>query len=300
MRAATAPPNRNVVKRHSALDYHAGLLGRPWNTAHWVARMTTELSTILAIIAAVAIAVAGVGVWWINRVPVVHRDESETIPLFTGLGPAGAAEPAEPSVMSAASPRTLETASPPSVASVGSPGVPTPDAPVLPRPTIREFTTVLAPTASREPLIPAPATQNETSVLSDTGVPGTMVEGHAVRFSVPAEGTLQFLPGRLEIGSGVDTGREIRFVQVPGADGTDVTFGRVEGALYRHIQLRDKTVSRQHAVLQWRDGHWYLRNLSQTNPVTHNGVALDTFDRPCLQDGDRVEMGEVIFTFRSR
>ena len=127
-----------------------------------------------------------------------------------------------------------------------------------------------------------------------------MVEGHAIRFSVPAEGTLQFLPGRLEIGFGADAGREIRFVNVPGPDGTDVTFGRVEGALYRHVQLRDKTVSRQHAVMQWRAGHWFLRNLSQTNPVVRNGAVLDTVDAPCLQDGDRIEMGEVLFTFRSR
>jgi pSer/pThr/pTyr-binding forkhead associated (FHA) protein len=140
----------------------------------------------------------------------------------------------------------------------------------------------------------------DAPVVSDAGVPGTMVEGSAVRFSVPAEGTLQFLPGRLQIGSGLDAGREIRFVRVPGPDGTTVTFGRTEGALYRHIQLRDKTVSRQHAVMQWRDGHWYLRNLSHTNPVARNGVLLDIIDALCLDDGDRIEMGEVIFTFRSR
>ena len=53
-------------------------------------------------------------------------------------------------------------------------------------------------------------------------------------------------------------------------------------------------------MLQWRDGHWYLRNLSTTNPVARNGTLLDTIDTPCVQDGDRIEMGEVIFTFRSR
>ncbi|WP_373058192.1 FHA domain-containing protein [Gemmatimonas sp.] len=149
-------------------------------------------------------------------------------------------------------------------------------------------------------LTPTASGRADAAVVSDAGIPGTMVEGNSVRFSVPAEGTLQFLPGRLEIGSGFDAGREIRFVQVPGPDGTDITFGRNEGALYRHIQLRDQTVSRQHAVLQWREGRWSLRNLSHTNPVAHNGAMLDTLDAPCLQDGDRIEMGEVIFTFRSR
>ncbi len=111
---------------------------------------------------------------------------------------------------------------------------------------------------------------------------------------------MQFLPGRLEVGSGIDAGREIRFVHVPGPNGTEVTFGRTEGALYRHIQLRDLTVSRQHAVLHWRGGRWYLRNLSQTNPVARNGQVLDSVEEACLEDGDRLDMGEVRFTFRSR
>ena len=37
-----------------------------------------------------------------------------------------------------------------------------------------------------------------------------------------------------------------------------------------------------------------------TNPVARNGAVLDTVDAPCLQDGDRIEMGEVVFTFRGR
>jgi pSer/pThr/pTyr-binding forkhead associated (FHA) protein len=137
-------------------------------------------------------------------------------------------------------------------------------------------------------------------VVSSAGVPGTMVEGHALRFSVPAEGTLQFLPGRLEIGAGLDAGREIRFVRVEGPNGIEVTFGRAEGELYRHIQLRDKTVSRSHARLQWRDHVWYLQNLSHTNPVVHNGVEMAGDAVQPLADGDSLEMGEVLFTFRSR
>jgi pSer/pThr/pTyr-binding forkhead associated (FHA) protein len=127
-----------------------------------------------------------------------------------------------------------------------------------------------------------------------------MVEGHLVRFSVPQEGTLQFLPGRLEIGAGLDSGREIRFVHVPGPNGMEVTFGRSEGELYRHIQLRDQTVSRSHARMRLVDGHWYLLNLSQTNPIVHNGDIVSNGNEHLLTDGDRIEMGEVLFTFRSR
>ncbi len=273
--------------------------------------MTTELAMILAAIAAAAIVLAGIGVWWINRAPKSRHGSSDTIPLFTGLGASGTdiAPQARPvpapreAPVPAASSRKRPAAVLPPDETEQAVAVP----PNRPPPIIREFTTALAPAPTPSvPTVPRRAPDHETSVpadapvVSDAGVPGTMVEGHAVRFSVPAEGTLQFLPGRLEIGTGVDAGREIRFVHVPGPDGTDVTFGRTDGALYRHIQLRDKTVSRQHAVLQWRESHWYLRNLSHTNPVAHNGAVLDTLDLPCLQDGDRIEMGEVIFTFRSR
>jgi hypothetical protein len=127
-----------------------------------------------------------------------------------------------------------------------------------------------------------------------------MVEGHALRFSVPAEGTLQFLPGRFEIGSGLDAGREIRFVHVPGPNGMEVTFGRSTGELYRHIQLRDKTVSRRHARMELRASRWVLRNLSATNPVVWNGRELVGEQEQRLDDGDQIEMGEVVFTFRSR
>ena len=121
-----------------------------------------------------------------------------------------------------------------------------------------------------------------------------------MRFSVPAEGTLQFLPGRLEISGGADAGREIRFVRVPGPDGTVVTFGRSEGPAYRHIELREATVSRRHARLRLEGARWHLTNLSATNPVVHNGRLLDDREEQPLTDGDRIEMGEVVFGFRSR
>jgi len=132
------------------------------------------------------------------------------------------------------------------------------------------------------------------------GVPGTEVEGHLLRFSVPQEGTLQFLPGRLEILSGRDAGREIRFVRVPGPDGTTVTFGRSEGPAYRHIQLREATVSRLHARLRLEEGIWHLTNLSETNPVVMGGRLMTRDEEIPVADGDRIEMGEVVFGFRSR
>lgn len=124
--------------------------------------------------------------------------------------------------------------------------------------------------------------------------------GQVVRYRVPQDGTLQFLPGRLEVISGVDKGREVRFVHLPGSDGDVVTFGRSEGPPYRHIQLREATVSRNHARLRLEHGVWHLMNLSATNPVVLNDRSLDVGEEHVLGDGDRVEMGEVVFAFRKR
>ncbi len=153
----------------------------------------------------------------------------------------------------------------------------------------------LPPASSTVPLAP----ESQTSVSED-GVAGTQVEGHLLRFAVPQEGTLQFLPGRLEILNGLDAGREVRFVRAPGPDGLQVTFGRAEGPAYRHVQLREGTVSRSHALMAMRDGDWYLTNLSSTNPVVHNEHILKPNEERVLADGDRVEMGDVVFGFRSR
>jgi hypothetical protein len=126
--------------------------------------------------------------------------------------------------------------------------------------------------------------------------------GETLRFALPDEGTLRFLPGRLEVVAGPDSGREIRFVAPQGAgDAVEITFGRTEGPAYRHVQLLARTVSRQHALMLLSDDHWSLKNLSATNPVVLNGRPLAPDElAPLLVDGDRIEMGEVTFTFHSR
>lgn len=132
------------------------------------------------------------------------------------------------------------------------------------------------------------------------GEPGKMIEGHTIRFHRMPEGTLRLLPGRLEVIEGADQGHEIRFVQAH-PDMDSVTFGRREGAPYEHIQLLVGTVSREHARMQLREGHWWISNLSGTNPVAVNGQAVSSGNGgQQLSEGDRVEMGEVVFRFRER
>ena len=115
------------------------------------------------------------------------------------------------------------------------------------------------------------------------------------------DGTLQFVPGRLEIIEGRDVGHEIRFVRQPGDQATVVTFGRNEGPPYRHVQLHEPTVSRLHAKMTLEEKRWRLTNMSQTNPVVVNGTAMDGEGAThLLSEGDRVEMGEVVFRFRAK
>ena len=115
------------------------------------------------------------------------------------------------------------------------------------------------------------------------------------------EGTLQFLPGRLEIVEGREVGQEVRFVRQPGAPTTEITFGRMEGEPYRHVQLHEPTVSRLHAKLTLEDRQWRLTNLSGTNPVVVNSAPMEGVDASLvLSEGDRIEMGEVVFRFRSK
>ena len=117
----------------------------------------------------------------------------------------------------------------------------------------------------------------------------------------PIDGTLQFLPGRFEVVEGREIGQEIRFVRQPGSTQTEVTFGRADGTAYRHVQLHEPTVSRMHAKMTLVDRDWRLTNLSATNPASVNGKPLDPdHGSVVLRDGDRVEMGEVVFRFRAK
>jgi hypothetical protein len=128
-----------------------------------------------------------------------------------------------------------------------------------------------------------------------------LVEGTQVRFFRAEEGTLEFLPGRLEVVGGEDVGQEIHFARQVGEEDVTVTFGRSEGPPLRHVQLLDPTVSRHHARMTFVGQHWHLSNMSTTNAVLLNGAALpDHGDGITLQDGDRLEMGAVVFVFHAR
>jgi hypothetical protein len=260
--------------------------------------MSLGNSLVIALgVTVVALLIAAV-LWWLNRTPAGYRSSpDEELPLYS-VSLQGFSGPApRPTPPSAPAVTAKPAPSPPANATTArpAPSPPADAATAKPAPAVAARPApAAAPDATPKASLAAPR------AITAHGVPGTEIEGHLLRFSVPQEGTLQFLPGRLEITSGADAGREIRFVRVPGPDGTVVTFGRSEGPAYRHIQLREATVSRHHARLRLDQARWHLTNLSATNPVVHNGRQLDDGEEQPLSDGDRIEMGEVVFGFRSR
>ncbi len=155
-----------------------------------------------------------------------------------------------------------------------------------------------APLADVSPVTAEPTSVRPTpDAAAPPGDASPVTAGH-VRYHMPPEGTLQLLPGRLEVVEGRSDRGEIRFVRLSG-DEPVVTFGRAAGEPLAHIQLDAATVSRLHARMNFRDGSWHIANLSHTNPVAVNGAPLgDNGDSAELKDGDVLEMGEVVFRYR--
>lgn len=144
------------------------------------------------------------------------------------------------------------------------------------------------------PPLPTPEYSNANDVMPE-------VRKRTIRYQIPVDQTLQFLPGRLEVIGGRETGQEIRFVRTDSDDGTSISFGRSEGPTYRHVQLFEPTVSRAHARMKYEQRLWHLTNLSTTNPVVLNGAPLSAEGSSVeLNEGDRIEMGEAVFVFHVR
>jgi hypothetical protein len=130
--------------------------------------------------------------------------------------------------------------------------------------------------------------------------PAEMLEGKTVKMAVPPAGTLKLLPGKLITISGEDKVKEIRFYKTKAQDENEITFGRASGRAYNHIQLKSMTVSAKQAKLIYAGGKFTLINYSSTNPSRVNDVDLEVNGSAELKDGDKVEMGEVAFEFKTQ
>jgi pSer/pThr/pTyr-binding forkhead associated (FHA) protein len=60
------------------------------------------------------------------------------------------------------------------------------------------------------------------------------------------------------------------------------------------IEINDRTLSRQHAALEYADGQFRIRDLGSTNGIRVNGRRLQVVD---LAHGDRIEIGAQIFQY---
>ncbi len=127
-----------------------------------------------------------------------------------------------------------------------------------------------------------------------------MIQGRSLRFHRAVDASHNLVPGRLEVAEGPDAGLELRFIRVEESEEPVVTFGRSEGPPFRHVQLLEPTVSRTHARMSHDFEGWTLTNLSRTNPVSINGSPLLDESPHRLYDGDRVEMGTLMFRYRAR
>lgn len=123
------------------------------------------------------------------------------------------------------------------------------------------------------------------------------IQGQALRFHRPADRARPFLPGHLLVIEGPDAGLEVRFVRLANQEEPVITFGRSEGPPFRHVQLLEPTVSRAHARMAFDTEGWALINLSRTNPVVVNRSALSDEQPTPLRDGDRIEMGALVFRY---
>jgi len=210
---------------------------------------------------------------------------------------------ADPSIV--IPPRPSRPATPPSAAAA-APEKSTPPRSVTPQSQYappRAATGTLGATWAEPaaPSEPAPRLRLETTADRHAAVQPADPRPPSLRVHRPVDGTLQFLPGRLEILEGRDIGQEVRFVRQPGTALTEITLGRQDGLPYRHVQLHEPTVSRLHAKMTLEGKEWRLTNLSETNPASVNGIALGAVNGSAiLRDGDRIEMGEVAFCFRAK
>ena len=147
-----------------------------------------------------------------------------------------------------------------------------------------------------------PVQQNTGTEIS---VPGDFendisqnMEFKTIKISQESPKTLKLIPGRLQIVSGLDKGKEFPIMATPGPEGNVLKIGREKGLPgTSYIELLEKTVSRQQAEILFKDNKLYIRNLSTTNHTRHNGKDLTPGELAELSSGSVITTGEVEFKY---
>lgn len=127
-----------------------------------------------------------------------------------------------------------------------------------------------------------------------------ILETPTIKIAAPPPGTLKLLPGHLEVVGGDDTLKEIRFYKLKNQEEPEITFGRGSGPLYTHVQLKPITVSSKQAKLIYTNKKYVLINYATVNPTSVNGAPLSKDDSVTLEEGSKIEMGELQFIFHEK
>ena len=130
-----------------------------------------------------------------------------------------------------------------------------------------------------------------------SGRPAGWTDGGVVHAGQPPTGVLDVLPGRFLVDEG-DRETEIRIFRTSPAERVETTIGRDPGPPYRHIQLLPASVSSKHAKLVFDKRSYSLINYARTNPARVNGEEIEENASRRLVDNDRIEIGEVVMTYR--
>jgi hypothetical protein len=127
--------------------------------------------------------------------------------------------------------------------------------------------------------------------------PAGWTDGGVVHAGQPPAGELDVLPGRFLVDEG-DRQTELRIFRTSPAERVETTIGRDPGPPYRHIQLLPSSVSGKHAKLVFDKWSYSLINYARTNPTRVNGEEIEENASRRLVDNDRIEIGDVVMTYR--
>ena len=127
--------------------------------------------------------------------------------------------------------------------------------------------------------------------------PAGWTDGGVVHAGQPPAGVLDVLPGRFVVDEG-DRQTELRIFRTSPAERVETTIGRDPGPPYRHIQLLPSSVSGKHAKLVFDKRSYSLINYARTNPTRVNGEEIEENASRRLVDNDRIEIGDVVMTYR--
>lgn len=163
---------------------------------------------------------------------------------------------------------------------------------------------IISLTRKKEPKIePAPtATAEKPTPGAKEAAPkfSTDSDFKTIKIVTSSPKTLKFIPGKLVITDGADKGKEFRIPGYPTPEGSIVSIGRktVEGdRAYSYIHLNEKTVSRDQAMMIYKDGKLMIKNLSETNFTQVNGEELKPGEVAELKPGTTIRTGEVEFKY---